>query len=505
MPIPFNPARLDEGGGIESTLIRNEAKYHQSCKLMFNTTKLERAQKRKSTTTDESTTGNVRCKRRRLSDNGPRLFECCLCEKEDDLSNLRQAMTMRLNERLHQCATVLNDGKLSAKLSGGDVVALELKYHAGCLTALYNRERAHLNSIKRNNCEERDEDLFPIAFSELVIYINERNVANEASDPVIFRLADLASLYKQRLRQLGALITKVNATRLKEQLLTQVPELEAYKQGRDILLAFKTDVCSVLHDATKYSQAVHLAKAAAIIRKEMLNHKTRTGLQFDGCVEESIPQVLLQFVCSIEHGGDIQSHLKHGVVKSDLSLAQLLQYNCFNKGKDSTIEKHSRNRETPFAVYTGMTVFAKTRKRQLIDKLHENGISISYDRVMEISAQLGESVTNQYVEDGVVCPPILRKGLFTTSAVDNIDHNPTATTATSSFHGTSISIFQHPTSDNKGEQRPQPHVGNSKVKKVPELPESFTSVPPAFLQNKNPVPPDPQNNCDVHCAIPEQF
>ena len=44
--------------------------------------------------------------------------------------------------------------------------------------------------------------------------------------------------------------------------------------------------------------------------------------------------------------------------------------------------------------------------------LHENGISISYDRVLV---------------DGVVCPPILRKGLFTTSAMDNIDHNPTAT------------------------------------------------------------------------------
>jgi hypothetical protein len=34
-----------------------------------------------------------------------------------------------------------------------------------------------------------------------------------------------------------------------------------------------------------------------------------------------------------------------------------------------------------------------------------------------------------------------------------IDHNPTATTATTSFHGTSISLFQHLSTDNEGAKR----------------------------------------------------
>ena len=76
-----------------------------------------------------------------------------------------------------------------------------------------------------------------------------------------------------------------------------------------------------------------------------------------------------------------------------------------------------------------MYVFAKTRKKQIIEMLHENGLSASYDRVLQISAQLGEAVVAQYVQDGVICLPVLRKQLFTTAAVDNIDHNPTATTA----------------------------------------------------------------------------
>ena len=35
-------------------------------------------------------------------------------------------------------------------------------------------------------------------------------------------------------------------------------------------------------------------------------------------------------------------------------------------------------------------------------------------------------------------------GLFTTAAVDIIDHNPSSTSAHDSFHGTVISLFQHP-------------------------------------------------------------
>ena len=64
--------------------------------------------------------------------------------------------------------------------------------------------------------------------------------------------------------------------------------------------------------------------------------------------------------------------------------------------------------ERHFAVYVGMSVFAKTRKTrkmQFIEMLHENGMSMSFHRVLDISALLGEAVVAQYVEDEVVCPP----------------------------------------------------------------------------------------------------
>ena len=128
----------------------------------------------------------------------------------------------------------------------------------------------------------------------------------------------------------------------------------------------------------------------------------------------------------------------------------------------------------------------------MVEILHEHGLSISYDRVLEVSAQLGDAAVNMFTADGVVCPSDLRKTIFTTAAMDNVDHNPSSTTATTSFHGTSISVFQHPTSENQGEGR---EIGPvvSKAKKVHELPESYTNVRPAFFSRQQPEPPSIEN------------
>jgi hypothetical protein len=53
-------------------------------------------------------------------------------------------------------------------------------------------------------------------------------------------------------------------------------------------------------------------------------------------------------------------------------------------------------------------------------------------------------VINKILEYGVVCPSIVEKGVFTTSAVVNTDHNPPWTTAMISFLKKQGSVFQQP-------------------------------------------------------------
>ena len=152
-------------------------------------------------------------------------------------------MTMELDKRLNECARNLNDGKLLARRTGGDIVAQELKYHRSCLTALYNRERAHLVTVAKERKEQsREKEIYPLVFSELLAYIVETKISTD--EPVVFKLADLVSLYKQRLEQfgIGSSESDTHPTRLKEKLLAEIPELEAHRSGRHILLAFQKDV-----------------------------------------------------------------------------------------------------------------------------------------------------------------------------------------------------------------------------------------------------------------------
>jgi len=300
----------------------------------LNSTKLQRAEKR-AATTDTVSDDKKRLKKQRTG-----LYSkesrCFLCEKDAPESDLRQAMTMKLNERLNQCAKTLNDGRLLSILSAGDVVAQELKYHPACLVTLYNRERSHLCAQENVTSKEEQEQKegCAIAFSELVTYIID--TTNSRAGPCTFRLAVLVLLYKERLDQLGIGSQVVNSTWLKDQLLSHLPELEAYHEGRDVLLAFHSDIGAFMEEASKTCDAINLSKSAAIIRKEILAHKWTFEKTLEGGsnIEEAIPPSLLEFVrMTTEHGADIKSQIKHGATKSVLAIAQLLQYNCLQRTK----------------------------------------------------------------------------------------------------------------------------------------------------------------------------
>ena len=50
----------------------------------------------------------------------------------------------------------------------------------------------------------------------------------------------------------------------------------------------------------------------------------------------------------IEHGADIKSQLQFDASKTDLAMAQLLQYNCYGRYREGAATYcHSKDRETP--------------------------------------------------------------------------------------------------------------------------------------------------------------
>ena len=103
-----------------------------------------------------------------------------------------------------------------------------------------------------------------------------------------------------------------------------------------------------------------------------------------------------------------------------LTLSQLLVFNSVKHAcsVESTSVRHSRERETPFPLYLTLKIHAVTRSRGLIDTLFSLEMCVSYDRLLQLTADIANGVCKRFNME-VVCPPKLHQGLFTTVAVDN--------------------------------------------------------------------------------------
>ena len=104
---------------------------------------------------------------------------------------------------------------------------------------------------------------------------------------------------------------------------------------------------------------------------------------------------------------------------------------------------------------------------------------------------MGNSVCSRFESEGVACPPKLFRGVFTTAAVDNIDYNPSSVIAQGAFHGTGISLFQHPTSEAPGAEWEMVSIENqpSRTKRLARIPDSYTTVLPVILPKNEPEVP----------------
>lgn len=138
-----------------------------------------------------------------------------------------------------------------------------------------------------------------------------------------------------------------------------------------------TKLYSRLSQAFGYTESIPLAKAVRIIRRHTLDQKSIFDEYFhERFVKEAIPPTCLRFVRMIDHA-DITSQLSFGASKTCVAMVQLLHYNFNERYKDEETHGHSKDRETPYLVYMGLSVVPKTRKRHLTELLQDNGISIS--------------------------------------------------------------------------------------------------------------------------------
>ena len=111
----------------------------------------------------------------------------------DSKSPLHAAATFWIDFKIRNAARELNGTKLLAKLAGGDMIAIEAKYHSACLAKFYKRA----GQMKSDTDQDEDKPLRGIAFADLVAYQILSRIEQ------CFTYQNCAKMYSSRLCELG--------------------------------------------------------------------------------------------------------------------------------------------------------------------------------------------------------------------------------------------------------------------------------------------------------------
>ena len=128
-------------------LIENKAMWHGSCKAKVTQTKLEKYKLSIKRKLEAPKRSPVEAKKTRSStarfDQNSCFIPGCTSETSDE-NPLHDVMSKELDARFREYAEILNHTELLAKLSGGDLIAQEAKYHSSCAVMFYNSVRSKL-------------------------------------------------------------------------------------------------------------------------------------------------------------------------------------------------------------------------------------------------------------------------------------------------------------------------------------------------------------------------
>ena len=115
-----------------------------------------------------------------------------------------------------------------------------------------------------------------------------------------------------RLSQIDpGLSQNVHSTRLKNKLLEHIPGLQAQTHGQQVLLMFNEDISETINIAISHvthQDAIHLVRAAQIIRNDLQKVKFDFDGSFKECNVELVPQTLRTLINMIMEGPDIKNN-----------------------------------------------------------------------------------------------------------------------------------------------------------------------------------------------------
>ena len=150
-------------------------------------------------------------------------------------------------------------------------------------------------------------------------------------------------MYKAKLAELGVNASRVNTTRLKDRILSTLPHVSAQTQGRDILILDQDvgEAIKLANDQDTDAEAMHLARAAKIVRKDIFKqNQSFQGTFQNDYQESSVPpslKALVNFILkgSCNHENTVTKDAEEASeTQAVLSILQLIVYNTSKRPRE---------------------------------------------------------------------------------------------------------------------------------------------------------------------------
>ena len=109
--------------------------------------------------------------------------QCLFCRQPAGTVGVHEVGTFKIENKVRDWATILEDTELLGRLSAGDMVAQDAKYHKKCLSVVHNRVRKAVSEGPKYKANERE--VSGIVFA--VLYIEEARLDEETAQ--VFKLA----------------------------------------------------------------------------------------------------------------------------------------------------------------------------------------------------------------------------------------------------------------------------------------------------------------------------
>uniref|UniRef100_UPI00358EAE2A uncharacterized protein n=1 Tax=Myxine glutinosa TaxID=7769 RepID=UPI00358EAE2A len=467
-------SQLNDGSGIAESLKSHKAKYHKTCRSYCSSSRVKRAREKLK---KEAGPQNSAKKLRSSSEFYPldNAMSCVICEDEEvnlhkvvtDV-NLHKVVTDVVDANLKRWAKTNENFQLLGRLVAvaADALAADTYYHHQCYVRLRDSARA---AERRESVGPVPPPFDPIICAQIVALI-------ENADTTSFKLSELREMYQKLISDQGRPCRdkkEPHSTRFKEHLLDLLPEWGEFSKGnegrKDVYISHKVKVADEL--AKTYRSQIEQKDALIFMRAAVMMHKFCLQSQepFDGsfppnCLTAPVCEEMRSFFNVVLRGpsalhgrekisGDANLDAREKIA---CNISQLLIYNTF-KGKHHAVKmaavRHSKERETPFPLYHGLKLHGHGRNKKQIGIDNEQGISVSYTRVMEVKRGVARAVCTRHAQDGVVVPTNSRLNVFTTHDVDDIDSKAQGNFSHDEFHGYALSVTNHLSYENTGVKR----------------------------------------------------